>query len=196
MERKVAHRVLLVAKLGAEFSTIKDQIIQQPATALLHEDARVGIVGLRGQLEDAVLDRGGLRIGPMDGTEFAEGIGDVEDQVPNLSEKNIGANEVELALGALVLVGLEKANAGGLEARSCFEDGHRGRVSDDLGVVVNLDGAGDQVCAGGDVDHRWSGRCANTLVADAAIAVGDGSTDCGGIVGDWEDLVATGAWEM
>lgn len=60
VEGEVAHRVLLIAELGALLASVEDQVRQHATASFFYEDAGVIILGSGGQLEDAVLDRSSL----------------------------------------------------------------------------------------------------------------------------------------
>jgi len=93
VEGEVAHRILLVAKLSAVLAPDEDQVCQESAATLFHEDACMGVFGPGRQLEHTVLDRGRLRRGPMDGGDLTGDISGVENQISDLPEEDVRADK-------------------------------------------------------------------------------------------------------
>ena len=80
VEREVAHGELLVAECGANVAAVEDEIADESAGAVLHEDALVLVPGRGGHLEDDV-DQGS-RLGdlPVDtGQRLVDGRAEIDD---------------------------------------------------------------------------------------------------------------------
>lgn len=66
MEAKVAHGELLVAKVSTIVATVEDEVANETTTTLLDEDTFVLGAGIAVQVEDDILDAGGLTGRPVD----------------------------------------------------------------------------------------------------------------------------------
>lgn len=98
-----AKGVLLVAKVGAVLPSVKVQVVQKPAGALLDEETDVLAVRALGEAEDTVGDGGGLRRRPVDrkSRRGRRDVGGVEDEVADLSEEDVGSTPCQAVCAVL-----------------------------------------------------------------------------------------------
>lgn len=109
----------------------------------------------------------------------------VEDDVPDLPEKDVGAAKLQIPL-VCVFIGLYQAQCAWVEVWCALDHRHVRRVADNLGVVVVYDGARNLVGAGREVHDGWCNGCSYAGgVTAAAVAITDGGVDGRRVVGDY-----------
>lgn len=135
----------------------------------------------RTHLEDNVLQTSRLSRWPVNTRSRAcsRDIRQVKDEVPNLPVEDICRPPVQIS--RVVFVAIDKTEAG--ESSCRLQSWRIVWIADELGIVLIDDRGGDEVCAGREVDHCWSGGAGCTSLTTSASGI-DGSIDGGGIIGD------------
>ena len=86
IERQVADRELLVTKGRANVTAVEDQVAEESAGAILHEDTLMLIASCSGHLEDDVHQGSCLGNLPMNTGSAAIDLAQVDDEVANRAE--------------------------------------------------------------------------------------------------------------
>lgn len=192
VEHQVAHGELLVTYFETNDTAVESQVAQVTAGSRLHEDTALPSKGGGRHLELNVGERRSLRGRPVDASQTVICIraewrsGHINNKVGNLTPENVGGSPSEVTS---VLVRITINDPTSSKVAAGLDDGPAAGVTDDLGVVVVDNGAGDEVRAGGEIDQSRSGGGTVTFRA-TAVAGADGGVDGVGII---IDTIAHGA---